>query len=397
MEEVERMRKTVPSSASLLTATPQRSRINGPRRLKKTPIVEKKNPSPALSIPYANETPQPTKRKTNKNNLLTHEEEKRLTFAISELQRAKSVRNELALNRNATYHPSEAEWAQAANLSLFELRRLIHDGKKAREELIAKNAGLVIQIAKRYHKRSARGSILTLQDMIQEGNLGLMVAAERFDPRRGFRFSTYAAWWVRQRIVRCIADQSRVIRLPVHVHTTLREIEKTRQEMADEIGRPPTEPELAHKLSMSLEKFKLYTDASQAVLSLENPLRRNGKPDDKRTISDGIASDNPTPEDNAQTNFLKQDIRSVMDNELSKKERDVLVLRYGLDDGNPKTIDQVASILNVSRERIRLFEARAMNKLRNPGRNYKLKEYVGGGVEEPVPIERSTPEQIWSF
>jgi RNA polymerase primary sigma factor len=334
------------------------------------------------------------KRKKSSKRLLSRDEEHTLTYAISDLQKAKQVRNELSLHRNAAYHPSEAEWAKACGCSLLELRRIVHEGKEAKAELISKNAGLVNQIASRYHRRSS-GSILTIQDMIQEGNLGLMVAAERFDPSRGFKFSTYAAWWVRQRILRAIADHSRVIRLPVHVHTMLRTIEKTKKEMADDIGRPPTEPELAHNLGISVEKLKMYTDANRNVLSLESPKWRNGKSDDKRTISDGIASDNPTPEDNAEIDFLKQDIRTVMNSELSSRERDVLALRYGLDDGNPKTVDQVASILDVSRERVRLLEARAINKLRQPGRNYKLKEYVEK-LDEPVELER-TPEQIWSF
>lgn len=163
--------------------------------------------------------------------------------------------------------------------------------------------------------------------------------------------------------------------------------------MSQEIGRVPSIPELAHRLGMPVEKLKMYTDANRHVLSLERPLNLNSL-DDSRVIGDGIASDVPSPQDNIEGDCLRQDIRAVID-ELSVRERDVLVFRYGLDDGSPKTIDEVASRLNLSRERVRLFEARAINKLRHPGRHEKLKEYVGS-IEEPETKER-TPEEIWSF
>jgi RNA polymerase sigma factor (sigma-70 family) len=262
--------------------------------------------------------------------------------------------------------------------------------------------------------------------MIQEGNLGLMEAAERFDPKRGFKFGTYAAWWVRQRILRSIADHSRVIRLPVHVHTMLKTIDKKRKEMTSLIGRVPSNPELAHELGIPISKLQLYTDSSRSVLSLESPMfnsnhgKSQGK--DSRTICDRIASDSPTPEDNAEVDCLRQDIRSVV-NELNFIERDVLVHRFGLDDGNYKSTSEVASKMGISRERVRLVEARAINKLRHPGRNYKLKDYIGDHVPRSASVEKGvrealdqemflpnrrktniptsektfTPEQIWSI
>lgn len=373
-----------------------------------------------------------------KKGLLTREEEAKLTYAIRSLRKAVKIRDELSMKHKTKFEEEygakiyqydpmapkpeevkEEEWAHACGLSVLNLRRIMRRGKDARTQLVAKNAGLVVQIAKRYHYRGNydSNSILTLQDMIQEGNLGLMEAAERFDPKRGFKFGTYATWWVRQRILRAIADHSRTIRLPVHVHTMLNTIDKKRKEMTSLIGRVPSQPELAHELGIPLSKLQLYTDSSRSVLSLEAPIYNNkmGKSQtlDSRSISDRIASDNPSPEDTAEVDFLRQDIRAVV-NGLNYLERDVLVQRFGLDDGNYKTVSEVASKLGISLERARLLEARAINKLRHPGRNYKLKEYIGdnsGRVAynhgkniskqnrfyQNMDIPKSeTPEQIWS-
>jgi len=362
------------------------------------------SPKPALSIP--NFADRKRKAETNEFGafqMLTRDEEMKLTCSIRALREAMRLRDELVLDRKQNepkYEPSELDWAQACGVSVFELRRIMLEGQRARSQLVSKNAGLVVQIAKRYRYRNKMGNSLTLQDMIQEGNLGLMEAAERFDPSRGFKFATYAAWWVRQRILRSIADHSRVIRLPVHVHTMVAKIDKKRKEMADRIGRTPSLPELAHELEIPIEKLRMYTDSSRSVISLERPINQSSFKDDHRTLSDKIASDIPTPEDDAEIDFLRQDIRAVID-ELSTKERDVLVMRFGLDDGTTKTIDEVGSRLGISRERVRLLEARAINKLRHPGRNYKLKEYLDDSTfdelsEQEEPCKR-TPEQIWSF
>jgi len=266
----------------------------------------------------------------------------------------------------------------------------------------------------------------------------LMEAAERFDGERGFRFATYAVHWVRSRILRCIADNSRVIRLPAHVHTTLRTIRKTKSEMEQEFGRDPSMPELAHRLQMPISKLKLYTDSSLPVLSLEVPLN-NGKSSkagsggdvDKRTLMDRIASDSPTPQEDAEFESLRRDIRTAIDSLGNDEERDVLLNRFGLDDGNPRTLGETAHRMGISREKVRRIEARALNKLRHPQRNYMLKEYVenacsdnrfnsgdgfvekreermnnhspGGSNKERMThfgddtLNRFTPEMIWSF
>jgi len=267
-------------------------------------------------------------------------------------------------------------------IPVSELRRIIQEGREARESLISLNEGLVVQIAKRYQSKQLLGSALTLQDMIQEGKMGVLEAAERFLPEKGYKFSTYGSFWIRQRILRCLADHSRAIRLPVHVLTMVTNIQKAKAQMTLEIGRPPSIPELAHRMNLPVDKLKMYTESSRNVLSLEVPLNRNGSggrggsfKTDERVLSDRIASDCPTPQDCAEVDCLKQDIRMVLEG-LSERERDVLLLRFGLDDGTPKTAEEVASRLRITKDRVRLIEARALNKLRHPGRNYKLKEYI---------------------
>lgn len=327
--------------------------------------------------------------------------------------------------------PSEEEWAKQCNLTPLGLRKVLIRGREARKHLVAANVGLVMQISRKYANELKRsidlgesngvGTILTLQDMIQEGNLGIMEAAERFDPKKGARFGTYASYWIKQRILRSIADNSRTIRLPAHVHSTLRTIRRARHDLQKEIGRAPSMPELAHHLGMPIEKIQLYTDSSRSVLSLESPISKNGKGSkagtgdvDKRSLGDRIASDSPTPEEMSELDALRIDIRKVIDGLGNDRERDVLLCRFGLEDGNPRTLQETAQHLGISRERVRMVEARALNKLRHPQRNYRLKDYVGEHhhVEEDDPMrifkqqnfqdpqgypEGLSPEKMWSF
>jgi len=355
-----------------------------------------------------NSTPKTDKRLIPKKRggLLTKEEEGILTRSIASLRRAIRIRDDLAQNSNIN-HPTESEWANACGFSVIQLRRVLLIGKEARSTLVSANAGLVTSIAQRHHKSlkyateagGGVGTILTLQDMIQEGNLGLMEAAERFEPERGNRFSTYATYWVRQRIFRSISDSSRIIRLPAHVHAKLQKVNKARKDMIHEIGRQPSVPELAHYMEMSVEELTKLTSRARNVVSLENPVRSGGSTrEDNRRIGDFVASDAPTPEEDAQSQYLKQDIRAVID-ELQANERDVLILRFGLDDGNPLSINQISKHLNISCDRVRNIEARALNKLRSPQRNYRLKEYVCSHEEvQEVPEEiRPSPDRMWFF
>mmetsp|Transcript_17558 Transcript_17558/g.38372 ORF Transcript_17558/g.38372 Transcript_17558/m.38372 type:complete len:634 (+) Transcript_17558:250-2151(+) len=339
---------------------------------------------------------------TSTSALLTRDEERQITYKIRDLRRVVRIRDELIEEKEewSSLHPSfdsdeyyedfptEDDWARACDLEVSELLNVMDEGQEARSLLVSANAGLVTSIAKRhYHvlKQMTNagggvGTILTLQDMIQEGNLGLMKAAERFEPERGWRFSTYATYWIRQRILQSITDTSRVIRLPAHVTATLQKFNKARKEMAAEIGRMPSDAELAHYMEIPVDKLRKINEKSRSVVSLESPLRTgsNHKAEvDRRTIGDFIASDAPTPEEDAQQKSLQRDIRAVV-NELADREREVLILRFGLDNGDPMSTSQTATQLGITTDRVRYIEARALNKLRSPQRNYRLKDYLAG-------------------
>jgi RNA polymerase primary sigma factor len=341
-----------------------------------------------------NKTPS---RRTHRTGLLTRDEEQQYSLQIRTFRAAMRLRDELVQYDAASQlhvHPTETEWAAACGVtSVLELRRVLHEGQQARVALVAANVGLVTSIAKKQYAALKRamssdaagtgsvGTILTLQDMVQEGNLGLMEAAERFEPERGFRFSTYATYWIRQRILRSVADSSRTIRLPAHVHSMMQRIRRAKIEIKNQnSGKQPTTEELAHHLDVSVEKIKLYEDSSRNVLSLEKPLRTASFREDTRTLGDTLASDAPTPEEDAEADHLRRTIRQVMDTALADYERDVIAKRFGLEDGKPRTVQETADLLGMTPDRIRLVEARALNKLRHPQRNYKLKVYVNGST-----------------
>lgn len=189
----------------------------------------------------------------------------------------------------------------------------------------------------------------------------------------------------------------RVFAIHPSVYSMLKKISKTRQDMQREIGREPSLPELAHSLEMSVEKLQMYTESSRNVVSLELPVNTGTMKEDRRTLGDRIASDSPTPEEASLQDSLRRDIRAVVD-ELADRERDVLVARFGLEDGTPRNVEETSKRLGISRDRVRIIEARALNKLRHPQRNYKLKEYVGGDSEDAEEPELNmSPERIWSF
>jgi RNA polymerase primary sigma factor len=257
-------------------------------------------------------------------------------------------------------------WAEAAGSTYEAFRERLAYGRRAKDKMVQSNLRLVVSIAKKYMNRG-----LSFQDLIQEGSLGLIRAAEKFDHEKGYKFSTYATWWIRQAITRAIADQSRTIRLPVHLYETISRIKKTTKLLSQELGRKPSEEEIANRMEMTIEKLRFIAKSAQLPISLETPI---GKEEDSR-LGDFIEADGETPEDRVAKNLLREDLEAVL-NTLSPRERDVLRLRYGLDDGRMKTLEEIGQLFNVTRERIRQIEAKALRKLRHPNRNSVLKEYI---------------------
>ncbi|MEA5535706.1 RNA polymerase sigma factor RpoD [Crocosphaera sp. XPORK-15E] len=260
----------------------------------------------------------------------------------------------------------EKSWTLELKSYLPRFKRRLYLGRKAKDKMVHSNLRLVVSIAKKYMNRG-----LSFQDLIQEGSLGLIRAAEKFDHEKGYKFSTYATWWIRQAITRAIADQSRTIRLPVHLYETISRIKKTTKILSQEMRRKPTEEEIATRMEMTIEKLRFIAKSAQLPISLETPI---GKEEDSR-LGDFIEADGETPEDEVSKNLLREDLENVLDT-LSPRERDVLRLRYGLDDGRMKTLEEIGQIFNVTRERIRQIEAKALRKLRHPNRNSILKEYI---------------------
>jgi len=296
--------------------------------------------------------------------LLRADEEIELARKIADLLELERIRE--SLQEQLDRIPQDAEWANAVNMTLPAFRHRLHLGRRAKDKMVQSNLRLVVSIAKKYMNRG-----LSFQDLIQEGSLGLIRAAEKFDHEKGYKFSTYATWWIRQAITRAIADQSRTIRLPVHLYETISRIKKTTKLLSQEMGRKPTEEEIATRMEMTIEKLRFIAKSAQLPISLETPI---GKEEDSR-LGDFIESDGEMPEDQVAKNLLREDLENVLDT-LSPRERDVLRLRYGLDDGRMKTLEEIGQIFNVTRERIRQIEAKALRKLRHPNRNSVLKEYI---------------------
>ncbi len=296
--------------------------------------------------------------------LLRADEEIELARKIADLLELERLREKLLdeLDRE----PHDREWALAVDMPLQQFRHRLFLGRRAKDKMVQSNLRLVVSIAKKYMNRG-----LSFQDLIQEGSLGLIRAAEKFDHEKGYKFSTYATWWIRQAITRAIADQSRTIRLPVHLYETISRIKKTTKLLSQEMGRKPTEEEIATRMEMTIEKLRFIAKSAQLPISLETPI---GKEEDSR-LGDFIEADGEMPEDQVSKSLLREDLEGVLDT-LSPRERDVLRLRYGLDDGRMKTLEEIGQIFNVTRERIRQIEAKALRKLRHPNRNSILKEYI---------------------
>ncbi len=248
-----------------------------------------------------------------------------------------------------------------------ELEQAIYEGNEAKKRLAEANLRLVVSIAKRYVGRG-----MLFLDLIQEGNLGLIKAVEKFDFRKGFKFSTYATWWIRQAITRAIADQARTIRIPVHMVETINKLIRVSRQLLQELGREPLPEEVAKEMNLPVERVREILKISQEPVSLETPI---GEEEDSH-LGDFIQDDNvPVPADAAAFTLLKEQLVEVLDT-LTEREQKVLRLRFGLDDGRARTLEEVGKEFNVTRERIRQIEAKALRKLRHPSRSRKLKDYL---------------------
>ena len=296
--------------------------------------------------------------------LLRPDEEIELARKIADLLQLEELAAQFEVDHG--HHPDTKEWAVLVDMPVIKFRRRLMLGRRAKEKMVQSNLRLVVSIAKKYMNRG-----LSFQDLIQEGSLGLIRAAEKFDHEKGYKFSTYATWWIRQAITRAIADQSRTIRLPVHLYETISRIKKTTKVLSQEFGRKPTEEEIAESMEMTIEKLRFIAKSAQLPISLETPI---GKEEDSR-LGDFIEADIENPEQDVAKNLLREDLEGVLAT-LSPRERDVLRLRYGLDDGRMKTLEEIGQIFDVTRERIRQIEAKALRKLRHPNRNGVLKEYI---------------------
>ena len=295
----------------------------------------------------------------------------RVSLLTPELEVLCAQQIESGLEASAIYE----SWKAEGTLDLVpfserrEIERAIADGQDAKDLLIEANLRLVVSIAKRYRNRG-----MAFLDLIQEGNLGLMRAVEKFDYRRGFKFSTYATWWIRQAITRAVADQARTIRIPVHMVETINKVLRAQRQLSQELGREPTVEEIADKIQFPVERVRELQRISQDTVSLEQPI---GEEEDF-SLSDLIEDQTAeVPADAATRMLLNEAVKRAL-GELSEREQEVVRLRFGLDDGRIRTLEEVGQIFGVTRERIRQIEMKTLAKLRHPMVSRPLRDYVEG-------------------
>jgi len=299
-----------------------------------------------------------------RTELLSGDEEIALARQIQDLLSLEAERTDL--QDRIGRKPTTEEWAGSIDISIKELKRRLYQGRTAKNKMVEANLRLVVSIAKKYLNRG-----LSLLDLIQEGSLGLVKATEKFDPERGYKFSTYATWWVRQACSKAVADHSRNIRLPIHVWEKLNKLKKITKSLSQELGRKPTQKELASAASMSIEQLKFLGRSTVPTDSID---RQIGSEEDT-TLGDLILTESESLDTELINEFMSEDIKLVLST-LTPREAEVIRLRYGFENNDPKSLAEVAKRLNRSGERIRQIEVRALKKLRHRDRLKHLKGYL---------------------
>ena len=320
-----------------------------------------------LSVPEGVSVEDPVRmylKEIGKVPLLSADEE----IELAQKMEAGSVAVEkIPLLKERLAETGDEQEKEEIQAEIIALQLDVDRGSDAKKRLAEANLRLVVSIAKRYVGRG-----MLFLDLIQEGNLGLIKAVEKFDYRKGYKFSTYATWWIRQAITRAIADQARTIRIPVHMVETINKLIRVSRQLLQELGREPTPEEIAEEMKMPVERVREILKISQEPVSLETPI---GEEEDSH-LGDFIKDDNvPVPADAATFTLLKEQLEEVLGT-LTEREQKVLTLRFGLEDGRARTLEEVGKEFNVTRERIRQIEAKALRKLRHPSRSRKLKDYL---------------------
>ena len=320
-----------------------------------------------LSVPDGVSVEDPVRmylKEIGKVPLLSAEEENELA---KKMEAGAVAEEKISLLKTRMQESEDDAEKEEIKAEIKELQKEVDWGDDAKKRLAEANLRLVVSIAKRYVGRG-----MLFLDLIQEGNLGLIKAVEKFDYRKGYKFSTYATWWIRQAITRAIADQARTIRIPVHMVETINKLIRVSRQLLQELGREPSPEEIAAEMNMPVDRVREILKISQEPVSLETPI---GEEEDSH-LGDFIKDDNvPVPADAAAFTLLKEQLEEVLGT-LTEREQKVLTLRFGLEDGRARTLEEVGKEFNVTRERIRQIEAKALRKLRHPSRSRKLKDYL---------------------